>query len=304
MKESAMLDINQLLRNTRFYTIAFTMRSGTNVLCDYLGANGLGRPTEYFQHPYGVANKRLYDEFNVPVDDFVGFLEQLIARRSQNNIFGSKITWDHKNVLQAEMAKYVGMPDSCNIFPGNSWIYVSRGDKISQAISLWRAKKSGSWTSRDQTPANKIGQALQSLRGKPGAAEPSAEQRAAYPEYDFHAILYSLFVMLAEDHMWQDFFNRNVIKPLMVTYEAFEAAPQKVVCDIVNAVWPERRLTEERVVVASKLKVQRDDYSAQMRARFVEDMDHIGIHSHWATRQLQGQRWSRFFANEEWNDTP
>src|SRR5439155_12146435 len=142
------LSAGWIAAETTCYTIVFTPRSGSNLLCDVLRANGLGQPSEYFQHPLGVANAAYYRELGVSPDDFKTFLTRLVTDKSQNGIFGVKLTWDHKNVLVEALRRHFGRNDGLvALSPRLRWVHLQRRDKIGQAISLWRASKSGIWTS-------------------------------------------------------------------------------------------------------------------------------------------------------------
>jgi LPS sulfotransferase NodH len=46
------LSLDPLPAGFTIYFVSFTFRTGTNLLCDYLSANGLGFPAECFQCPY------------------------------------------------------------------------------------------------------------------------------------------------------------------------------------------------------------------------------------------------------------
>lgn len=87
--------------------IAFTPRCGSSFSCEQLRVNGIGEPMEYFQYPFGVANRQFYDELGVDYDDFDKFLSTLVEKRSANGIFAAKFDWDHKNVLINEIKKKI-----------------------------------------------------------------------------------------------------------------------------------------------------------------------------------------------------
>src|SRR4051794_22404398 len=98
-----MAKLSALFETVTCYALAFSVRSGSNVLSDYLALNGMGAPTEYFQYPFGVVNKWLYDELGVPPDDFGGMLGRLVTVKSKQGMFGFKVSWDQKNALLAAL---------------------------------------------------------------------------------------------------------------------------------------------------------------------------------------------------------
>ena len=248
----------ELGRTAHFYTIAFTIRTGSSLLCDYLTAAGLGQPSEYFQFPFGVANARHYRQLNVQPGDFVSYLRQLFAHRAQNGFFGVKLTWEHQAVLVEEARKHWdGIRGLDDLFPGNRWVYLRRRDKIGQAISGWRAMKSGKWHSSDIIAA-----------------------QDAKPEYGFHEILNVLFLLLNDEYHWDNYFGLNRIEPQIIFYEDFQNDPKGTVLKLVRFVQqapggisvPD----EQELVQGSRCTVLRDQYSADLKARFLDDLEHMG----------------------------
>ncbi|MBI5642845.1 MAG: hypothetical protein HY954_05155 [Deltaproteobacteria bacterium] len=260
-----------------FYTVAFTVRSGSNLLCDYLSANGMGLPSEYFQYPFGAVNKYWYDLLGVPKDEFMPFLDRLVNSMSPNRLFGAKLAWDHKNALVEEVRKYTdAVEDLDDLFPGNSWAYVCRNDKIGQAVSLWRAKKTNLWFVK-------------------------ADEDIHEPEYDFFEIFNCFSYIVTEDYLWKDYFDRKNIKPFIVVYEDFLKDPVSTVYGLHCHVRPEGALKIEEVKIASDLKVQRNMHSKKVKERFREDLYRIGESKHWQSRGDQLKSWLGFYQNyAEW----
>lgn len=264
--------------NITCYAIAFTVRSGSNFLCDCLAENGLGFPTEYFQYPFGVANRVWYDALGVSSDDFSGYLGKLIASKSRNNVFGAKLTWDHKNALLEEVQKLSpNASDLRTIFPNLKWIHLDRRDKIGQALSLGRAIQSGQWTSAEETQPVEI-------------------------RYDFLRLLSLLQTILAEGFMWQHFFSAHDIPVLRIAYEDFVARPRETLLDIHRFIDPATAPQDaETVKVSTQFQKQHDPRSAELRRQFVDDLYHIGAAGHWADRARQLEIWSNFFNQTQWN---
>ena len=266
---------------TTCYTIVFTVRSGSNLLCDFLRANGLGQPSEYFQHPFGVANAAYYRELGVAPDDFKTFLIRLVNQKSQHGIFGAKLTWDHKNVLVEAVRRHFGRNDGLlALSPRHLWVYLRRQDKIAQAVSLWRALKSGTWTS----PLHS------------GEADPV--------EYDFFRLLSLLQAILAEEYLWEEFFLKGGIEPVRILYEDLLREPATAVLRVAGAVQAlagvELIRCEADLRLRTSLAVQRDRCSAELAARMRDDLDHLGVTEHWQPRAQELARWLRFFEEEGW----
>jgi LPS sulfotransferase NodH len=255
------------------YTIAFTLRSGSNVLCEYLTANGIGQPAEYFQHPLGVANIAYYRELGVAPDDFKTFITRLPTVKSANGIFGAKVTWDHKNVLVDAVRRHVGRDDGpAALSPRHRWIYLRRRDRIAQAISLVRAFDSGIWTSDASRP------------------------ESCELEYDFFRVLSVLQSLLTEEYLWEDFFEQRGIEPVRVFYEALAREPAATVFRVAQAVRrPPRpgRLVQSDIALRTGLVVQRD--RARGARRECARSRPTGVTDYWRPRAEQLSRWLGFF---------
>lgn len=260
------------------YIIAFTLRSGSNLLCDYLTSNGLGQPTEYFQYPFGIANKHHYDNLGVQPDDFKGFISNLVLQRSKGGVFGFKITWDQKNALLDALNKEFCVERHIPDFLLNGkWIYLRRKDRLAQAISLWRASKSGQWLSKGAITDN--------IR----------------PPYDFFGIFHRLQSILTEEYLWSDYFLQLGISPLQLFYEDFIKHPTQTVLDVIRYVHGKDAIDEDfEVQCQSSLVVQRDAYSDELKSHLIRDLYAIGVQDHWITRNDELTRWVTFFHQEGW----
>ena len=258
------------------YFIAFTMRTGSNLLCDYLSSSGLGYPTEYFQYPAGIVNPGLFEALGVEGGDVSTYLQKVLLARSRNGVFGAKVSWDHKNVLEEELARHFPDTDRWKrILSRVRWVYSERRDKIDQAISLWRAQKTGKWMSSNH------------------AAVP-------HPEYDCFGIFTRLFSILAMDYVWKDFFARQEIRPFVVTYEDFVKRPRETLSGLYQFIQDKELTKPEDIVTESHLEIQRDHYTDELKQRFLEDIEHLGAPQYWADRPEQADHWLQFFSSKDW----
>jgi LPS sulfotransferase NodH len=266
------------------YQIAFTVRSGSTLLCDYLGANGLGHPREYFQYDAtGVLAPGSLQTLGVAPDDILGYVRALLAHRSRNGVFGCKMSWHQKNaLLDQAMRCNAAVRYVEDLFPDVRWLYIRRRDKIGQAISIWRAIRSGRWHSTDPV------------------------LRDERPPYDYFPIFGFYQSILAEDALWQDYFQRRALTPLLVEYEDLQDAPRETMAAVVRRL----RNTDEAgadghpLQLGTSLEKMRDDYSVKLRERFADDLHHIGAPSHWESRRDQARRWQEFFDRELWGRPP
>src|SRR4051812_29575810 len=165
---------------TASYLICATPRSGSTLLCDLLARTGVaGAPEEYFQGLRHTGRARQPRDYlgpaydaevrailgdRSPVDEEPGQVEaagfasygdylDAILRRgtTPNGVFGGKVMWAYLDGLVSELRRLPGAPagDAYQVlaarFPRLRLIHHTRGDRLRQAISLWRALQTWSW---------------------------------------------------------------------------------------------------------------------------------------------------------------
>ena len=123
-------------REYTIFAIVCTGRSGSTYLCDLLANTGLcGNPTEHLREPL------LYCINHDLIDLEKVIVTMILHHSSPNKVFGTKLI--SRFVLQL-LADSPGLKK-------NQWlsrikiICLSRHDKIAQATSIARAKKTGTW---------------------------------------------------------------------------------------------------------------------------------------------------------------
>jgi LPS sulfotransferase NodH len=214
---------------TSSYLVCATQRSGSTLLCESLKSTGVaGCPEEYFEARARTGRPRtaagyFRDPGAPDIGDILGDPEKLgpapdyssldgiddyaqhLERSSRlgttsNGVFGAKLMWGHLE----DFAHFAGGLPAFRglrieellpaVFPRPRYVWVTRRDKVRQAVSLWKAIQTEAW------------------RGDDGAAE----REPVYHE----AALEHLVKMLADhDTHWESFFSRAGIEPLVVTYE-------------------------------------------------------------------------------------
>src|SRR5579884_208874 len=128
----------QSLNLTRSFTIAFTLRSGSNEICKLLSRNGIGVPGELFQQ------SKTFEEFCA-----------IVQQNQANGIFGSKMSHDHRAALDEQLRRHVaGYRTLDDVLPNHRWVWLKRRDKILQAISWCRAEQSNEWAKTTAGAAN------------------------------------------------------------------------------------------------------------------------------------------------------
>jgi trehalose 2-sulfotransferase len=250
----------------RSYTIAFTMRSGSNELCNLLAKNGLGSPGEFFQ-------KRLPGGPGLVLDSF----SKVINHYQRQGVFGSKMSHDHRAALDEQLRMaiphYTRIDD---VLPNHRWVWLVRQDKILQAISWCRAETSNRW------------------------AEPGeAKTKVIDYNYDFIHILSRVMMIFSAELAWEMYFRENRIEPFKIVYEElFRDVDQELkrLVDYLGGPGPGRK----SLAKSSTFAVQRNEQSYALRQRFVNDLARLG--SEGLTRELGKplNTWVRFFFERGW----
>ena len=251
----------------RTFTIAFTMRSGSNEICSLLAKNGLGSPNEFFQnplpqHPFGVA-----------LDSFA----RVVKQNQIEGVFGSKMSHDHRAALDEQLRSAIpGYHRIDDLLPRHRWVWLVRRDKILQAISWCRAEASNQWIS-----------------GQSNAVKPEGYG------YDFFDILSRTMLIYAGELAWETYFHENSIKPLIVVYEDFfrdlEHQLGKLV-DYLGGLPAERTSLD----TGATFEIQRNEKSYAIKQRFISDLGRIGERSMAQELGEQLQRWVRFLFEQGW----
>ena len=222
----------------RFYSISFTLRSGSTLLCQDLRTARLGDPGEYFQFPVS------------PI--LGGTLAEHLAQMAESwdtGFIGIKLNWYQMTEvitrLQAEgYAESVSF-DLRDVFPNFHYLHILRKDKVGQTVSAWRAHESGTW----HVPAG-------------------SDDDPGRPPYDFAAIKTMLERIVVEEWLWHDCFERLGVSPLTIVYEEYvtdRAGHLDRIADYLGVPRP-------TVPLGDRLQVMRDDWSEEIIGRFVSDL--------------------------------
>jgi trehalose 2-sulfotransferase len=157
------------------YLVCATPRSGSTLLCELLRATGIaGRPLEHFEVLRHSGAPRQPREYFEGVHDF-GVLDRLASLRppradrndetpeqwweriladgtTENGVWGGKLMWGHVDDLVGRAGEL--LDDDADLeavvdrLLGNiRLVFVTRPDKVAQAVSLWRAVQTESWRS-------------------------------------------------------------------------------------------------------------------------------------------------------------
>lgn len=262
---------------TRSYLICTTPRSGSTLLCRYLAATGCaGAPQEYLLE---AALPGLFEKRGVA--DFPSYFSALLAAETTpNGVFGAKLM-GAPDVFAAALARLRELPGLgaarlapwdlvAAAFPRVEYVWLTRRDRLRQAISFYRALRSGRWQSTQ-------------ARGAPPPPP---------PELDLGAVDDCLSDLLAWDSAWEDYFAGAGVRPVTLVYEDLVRDPGASVRALLAALrielppsWapgpPERErladATSERWLEAYRSGAKRARSGARRRGAAVEAGEYVRL---------------------------
>jgi trehalose 2-sulfotransferase len=272
---------------TRSYLVCATPRSGSTLLCETLERTGVaGRPREYFEALKETGVPRRPREYfwglrspevirllpadaqidreaeRLPTwsrDDYALHLAAVLREgTTANGVFASKLMWSYFNdflELMRGIPRFGGMGDGSLLnaaFPEVRYVFVSRSDKVRQAVSLWRALQTWVWRKGE-------GQ---------GSQEPLPERRAVY---SFDAIDHLLDQLRRHEDAWRGFFFRIGQQPLSLFYEDVAGDLEGSVGRVLNMLGVERPPTATATGKPAMSR-QSDELSESWVQNYLEDV--------------------------------
>ncbi len=264
----------------RSYLVCATPRSGSTLLCESLNNTGIaGHPKEYFEalkdtglprrpleyftdldnteiKEHLGAYSRIDDEVPhvKPGSDYANYLAQVMEEgTTPNDVFSSKMMWGYLddfvyNVRRIPAYQEMPVPQLlAAIFPNLRYIWVTRRDKVRQAVSLWKAIQTSTW--RMEEPQHS-----------------KNEQVHKNLTFHFESIDHLVQMIVRHEASWQYYFAENDIQPLTIVYEeltqGYEATIHKIL-DYLDIPIPEDFMFEE-----PRMKRQADDMSEEWVQRY------------------------------------
>jgi trehalose 2-sulfotransferase len=216
------------------YFIASSYRCGSQYLSWRLWQTGvLGAPSEVLSPTNEMRIFMNRFKTSSPAE----YIDKLVARRtSPNGVFGMKAHFHH---FEAFLKGYPALLDALSPM---TFVYISRQDKVAQAVSMARALQTGQWTSRMES-----------------GASPSLQ-------YDREMIAKCMEDIKQQDINWRRWFESRNVAPFQVTYNDVATDAESVVNRIVELLGVEK---DERVEVnVPPVKKQGDETNQEWIERF------------------------------------
>lgn len=247
------------MKPTLSYTIWFSQRTGSSLLCNALRSTGLaGQPEEW------LLRQDLCKEYNVTSH---AALQKRLWKSAgtHNGVLGIKYSFHepHFSLLLEEFRRFPGCLTTAsnraviweNAFPNHRHIFMTRRNKVRLAVSWWKAIQSQEWHSRS------------------GRTPPSIDLSEAY---SFDAIEHLYQQASMREAGIQEFFAEGNIVPLTIVYEDFIQQYEETVRDILDFL----ALDQSAVRIAPPyFSRTSDEVSEQWVQRFRQE-----VQSHWPNR--------------------
>lgn len=221
--------LHHLLHPTHCYALCAVARSGAHLLSAGLRATHLaGRPLQYFHEQLAPRYAARYG-FDAAAH-FAHYVRGIVgAAATPNAVFGFRMeSWDLDRFIgQLRESREFGDPEEREIdllraaFPRLRCIQLTRQDKLRQAISKARAMQTDQWVG--------------------GGEETVAHEQVFDPQLIAHCLLSAT----RSEEIWAEFFQRNEIEPLAITYEDLCADYPATVARVLDflRIRPPRRFT-------------------------------------------------------------
>jgi LPS sulfotransferase NodH len=186
----------------KFYVIATTPRSGSNLLSDLLLVSGvMGQPSEFLNPngtipPLAIKHNLLDARDRLYLSQYLNFVTENFC--SANGVFGLKLLFDQFEI-------FFDYSPVKKLLQKSKFILLSRRDFISQAVSLHIATETDSWKSFEED-----------------------KSKRKLVEYDEKKISYFVNRIFQHNLKWIEFFTVNKIDYLQIYYEELLANPNQV----------------------------------------------------------------------------
>lgn len=243
------------------YVICTSPRSGSTLLCKLLAATGTaGNPNSHFHRPSVQAwlqSFGLTPKDNASDSDILATVVKAAIKRGKadTDIFGLRLQRHSFDYFIEQMASlHPNLPNDRAHFQAafgdTLFIHLSRENKIEQAVSCVKATQTGLWhMAADGTELERI--------------SPPKE-----PFYDADAISREIAELSAQDNDWKNWFAREDIVPLTLTYSQLAADPQGTTAIILERLGIDPKAAKETTPEVAKLS---DATNRQWIKRFLAE---------------------------------
>jgi LPS sulfotransferase NodH len=231
----------------RSYFISTTPRTGSFLLAHALESTGIaGRPQEYFDPNF---ESLWLERLGISLDaEF--FAKVLPEGTTPNGVFAAKVHWHQFEYLGRKLQAVHGDGQILDLlkatFPDLRYVFLTRRDKVRQAVSYYRAIATNIWWS---------------VR-----AESGADRDIPAPVFDYEQIDHWVSRLWDFELSWRQHFERAGVKPFEVSYEEFMRAYEPTVLSILR--YLDLPIADGLRIAPPRLEKQADEVSATWVRRY------------------------------------
>ncbi len=202
---------------SRSYFLSTTPRTGSSLLAEALESTQVaGRPQEYFDPNYEAD---WLEKLGIRSDaEF--FAKVLPAGTTSNGVFGAKVHWHQFEHLVGKLRVVHGEGPLLDLlaraFPDLRYVFLTRRDRIRQAVSYHRAIETNTWRTVAGDEAG----------GRDASRPP--------PRFDYERIDHWVTRLSEFEAYWRRHFERAGVRPLEVTYEELVEAHEPTVRSVLG----------------------------------------------------------------------
>jgi trehalose 2-sulfotransferase len=240
------------------YILCSTPRSGTTLLCDLLAQTGVaGCPNSFFRQKslqYWADEWALGQGADWQDEDFTAqyFAAMRRAGRGGTGVFGLRLMGADlqfaSNWLAQRHPQVLTDGDRfAAAFGPLRYIYLSRSDKLAEAVSYIRAEQTGLW------------------HGRPDGSTLEEMPPTLPMGYDATVITARMAELTAYDDAWPRWFEAQGIAPLTLTYEDLAAEPKFILAMVLRHIGQDPALAAN---TAPRLRKLADQTSADWIRRY------------------------------------
>lgn len=231
------------------YIVASTRRTGSTMLCNLLQKTGvLGYPDEYIEEGLSVLTEERMINPGYVLE------EALKLNQTPNGVFGIKLHWSALERFNEAVFPNLDAEERVlfeNLLCNSHYIFLSRRNKIRQAISDWRA----------------IGTRIFNINKN--SKDSVRKQYGKRLQYDYVRLKRHLVNFVKRDQAWRNYFETNNIDPIEIVYEDFIKHPEEAIRTVLNHL-SESCANPEFTPNTNRLS---DGYTEEIYEQFVEDLE-------------------------------
>lgn len=243
------------------YILCGTPRCGSTLLCDLLAGSGVaGQPNSFYRRESMADFARAW---GVPVDDGIdgpafdaAYLEAALREgKGGTGVFGMRVMWPSVAEASGRLDRlFPGLESDVDRFEWAfgplRYLFLTRGDKVGQAVSRLRAEQGGLWH-----------------RHADGSEREGSERRESLV-YDGDRLTHYFDETALHEAAWQDWFSAEGIEPIVITYEALAADPSAALARVLAALGQDPARAGQVALRSARLA---DAESAAWGDRFVAE---------------------------------